>query len=152
MQLSAHFTLEELTRTHTGLLNAPDDAQEAALRALCINALEPIRDLLGVPLKVNSGFRSKAVNAAIRGAAASQHMKGQAADVVPIGVSAERAMRLIAVEVRAGRLIVDQCIVYPSGFLHISYRDGGVNRNQLLRSAAPRGSAGPYSPYALRAE
>ena len=98
--------------------------------------------LLGVPLRVTSGFRSSAVNQAIKGAAGSQHMRGEAADIVPVGMDVETAMGRIV----AARLPVDQLIVYPrGGFLHVSHAAQRVQRNELLRSAAPGGSGGPYS-------
>ncbi len=146
MSLSPHFTLRELTRTSTGLPNDPSPSQVAALTSLCLHVLEPIRALLGVPLRITSGFRGAAVNAAIKGAAGSQHMRGEAADIVPVGVDVETAMGLIA----AARLPVDQVIVYPrGGFLHVSYAAQRVNRGELLRSAASGGSGGPYSRWTL---
>ena len=144
MNLSPHFTLAELTRTSTGLANEPSPSQVAALTSLCLHVLEPIRALLGVPLRITSGFRGSAVNAAIKGAAGSQHMRGEAADIVPVGIDVEAAMGLIA----AARLPVDQLIVYPrGGFLHVSYAAQRVNRGELLRSAASGGSGGPYSKW-----
>ena len=142
MNLSPHFTLAELTRTSTGLPNEPAPSQVAALTSLCLHVLEPIRALLGVPIRITSGFRGSAVNAAIKGAAGSQHMRGEAADFRPVGIDVEAAMGLIA----AARLPVDQVIVYPrGGFIHVSYAAQRVNRGELLRSAASGGSGGPYS-------
>lgn len=142
MTLSPHFTLAELTRTSTGLANEPAPSQVAALTSLCLHVLEPIRALLGVPLRVTSGFRSSAVNAAIKGAPLSQHVKGEAADFMPVGMDVEVAMGRIV----AARLPVDQLIVYPrGGFLHVSHAAQRVQRGELLRSAAPGGSGGPYS-------
>jgi uncharacterized protein YcbK (DUF882 family) len=142
LTLSPHFTLAELTRTGTGLANDPAPSQVAALTSLCLHVLEPIRALLGVPLRVTSGFRSSAVNSAIKGAAGSQHLKGEAADFVPVGMDVETAMGRIV----ASKLPVDQLIVYPrGGFIHVSHASQRVQRNELLRSAAPGGSGGPYS-------
>ena len=145
MSLSPHFTLAELTRTGTGIANEAAPSQVAALTSLCLHVLEPIRALLGVPLRVTSGFRSSAVNAAIKGAAGSQHLKGEAADIVPVGMDVETAMARIV----AARIPVDQLIVYPRGrFIHVSYAAGKAQRRQLLRSDAAGGSGGPYSRWA----
>jgi uncharacterized protein YcbK (DUF882 family) len=144
VNLSPHFTLAELTRTSTGLANEPTPSQVAALTSLCLHVLEPIRALLGVPIRITSGFRGSAVNAAIKGAAGSQHMRGEAADFRPVGIDVEAAMGLIA----AARLPVDQLIVYPrGGFIHVSYAAQRANRGELLRSAASGGSGGPYSKW-----
>lgn len=81
MKLSAHFTLEELIRTNTGLLNVPNEMEIINLRCLVTNVLEPLRVLYGKPIAVTSGFRSKAVNKRVKGATTSHHLLGQAADL-----------------------------------------------------------------------
>lgn len=146
-KLSEHFTYGEMTRTSkVGLDNTPGEWHLQNLRALCL-LLESIRALLGVPLKVNSAFRSLAVNSAIGGAKHSQHMQGQAADVVPVGLDAEEAMRRIYRANLQGALQnVGQVIIYKSGFIHISIL-GGRPETEFLRSAANGGSGGPYSLY-----
>jgi len=147
MQLSPHFGLSELTRSSTGLPNDPDLQALRHLADLCRDVLEPVRALLGVPLRVNSGYRSAAVNRIIGGSRTSQHMQGLAADVVPVGMDAEEAMQKIAAEVRAGRLPrLGQAIIYASGFIHLSL-DAEKPRQQLLRSASRGGSGGPYTAY-----
>ena len=145
MNLSPHFTLSELDRE-----GCATTAQRLALETLAVGCLEQIRAVLGVPLTINSGLRSAAHNNAIGGAATSQHLRGEAADFVPVGYpgGGEAAMRVLVAEVMAGRLVVDQLILYASGFLHVSYRTG-TNRGQLMRSAARGGSGGPYSAWAL---
>jgi len=144
MQLSPHFSLSEMVVASTRQ-SPPDAMQTANLRALCERVLEPVRALLGVPLRVTSGYRSREHNAAINGSATSQHCLGLAADVVPVGMPAEVAMERIAAAVKSGALTVDQGIVYPGGFLHLSW--SSAPRNMLLRSMAPRGSRGPYSAW-----
>ena len=144
--LSPHFTLSELTETSRDLPNVPTAEDVERLRALCVAVLEPVRALLAVPLRVNSGYRSPAVNAAIGGAKTSQHMRGEAADVVPLGVDVEDAMR----EIVASAIPFDQAIAYPNArtpFLHLSHRADGKNRRQALYSDAPGGSGGPYHPW-----
>lgn len=160
-KLSDHFTLGELTVTtrpdaddadgdgnrSEPMPNEPGAAEIKALRLLCVNVLEPVRAALGVPLRVNSGFRSRALNTAIKGAKGSQHMKGEAADVRPIDMDVETAFRKIAAMIREGRLPADQAIVYKKGnFIHLSHSAAG-NRREVLRSLAASGSGGPYEPY-----
>lgn len=144
--LSPHFSLAELTRTARGLPNTPGAAEVERLRRLCAAVLEPLRLLWGgLPVRVNSGYRSELVNRAIGGAAASQHLRGEAADIVPPG-DAEQAFAQLAEAVKDHRLTVDQAIIYKSGFIHVSYT-ATRNRGQLLRSLAGGGSGGPYIPY-----
>ena len=57
----------------------------AALRRLCERRLQPIRDALGVSLRVHSGVRCEAYNKRCGGARRSQHLFGVAADLVPHG-------------------------------------------------------------------
>lgn len=147
--LSPHFTLAELTTTSTGLPNRPGDAALGRLRRLCTELLEPVRSIVGVPLRVNSGYRSAAVNARIGGSRTSAHLTGSAADVVPIGLDGEEAMRRIVEAHRAGLLpALDQAIIYAGGMIHLgAARDGRQPRGELLRSLASSGSGGPYVPW-----
>ncbi len=86
MKLSRNFTLEELIRTNTGLLNNPDEACREKLLYLATYILQPIRDKFGT-IDVTSGFRSDEVNKAIGGSTTSQHLKGEAADITSPVVS-----------------------------------------------------------------
>jgi zinc D-Ala-D-Ala carboxypeptidase len=85
MKLSPHFTLEELTVTsHHGIDNTPDDDAKFHLVALANTVLEVIREKFG-PLRITSGYRSLALNAAVPGSAKdSAHCYGCAADIQSI--------------------------------------------------------------------
>ena len=101
MNLSAHFTFDELTRTGQTALQAVN-RQEAqacmgALTALATTVLEPIRTKFGA-VRINSAFRGPAVNTAVGGSKTSQHMSGQAADIVVPGVALEEVFRWIVKE------------------------------------------------------
>lgn len=164
MRISPHFTLAEMTATtrrdindidddgdtNETVPNTPDGAQLIALSHLCSLVLEPIRSRLGCPLRVNSGFRSEQVNMLVRGDPQSQHLRGEAADIVPLGTTAYDAMTRIAGWIKSKSLTVDQAIYYPKArtpFIHLSYTRDRTNRNQLLVSDAPGGSGGPYRPW-----
>lgn len=77
------------------------------------------------PLHINSGYRSQALNTALKGAANSQHMKGEAADI-----AAEDPL-LLAQTVKRNGLPFDQMILY-STFVHISHKAYGPQRGQVL--------------------
>ena len=84
-QLTQHFTLAELTASGTaqrlGLDNTPPPEVLPALTNTA-EMLERIRSTLGVPVVVTSGYRSRAVNAAVGGVTSSDHAQGHAADIV----------------------------------------------------------------------
>lgn len=77
MQLTEHFNLEELTYSSTakqkGLKNEPNESQIENLKLLCEYILEPIREKIGCPLVISSGYRSEKVNALVGGSKTSQH-------------------------------------------------------------------------------
>ena len=82
--LSPHFSYEEMTRstwaqTHR-IDNTPDELQLAALINLCWKLGEPLREAFG-PIRVNSAFRSEAVNTGVHGVGGSKHLSGEAMDI-----------------------------------------------------------------------
>ena len=85
MQLSQHFHLSEFTRSATatklGIDNTPSAEAIDHLRALCREVLEPLRQHFNVPIRINSGYRSPALNRAVGGAKRSYHLQGRAADI-----------------------------------------------------------------------
>jgi len=84
MRLSKNFVLSELTRSNTarrlGISNEPNKNHLSNMQMVVTNLLQPMRDALG-PIRVTSGYRSKALNRAIGGSSKSQHCKGQACDL-----------------------------------------------------------------------
>lgn len=136
-QLTPHFKLYEFTRSGVAadhdLPNCPNAAQTAALEALCQNVLEPLRHRFG-PIVISSGFRSPAVNRLIPGAApASQHTKGEAADIV-VGTP-ERATalyRFIRDHLDFDQLIWEPIDAPVPRWIHVSYTRRRKNRHSVL--------------------
>ena len=83
MNLSPHFTLEELTFTdHREFDNTPNDQELANLVRLA-EFLEQVKTLLGgKPIMINSAFRSEEVNRAVGSKDTSQHRRGCAASAI----------------------------------------------------------------------
>ena len=85
MNLTAHFTLEELIRSNyaekNNINNTPSQMDIDNLMMLCVLILEPLRSELGMPIKINSGFRCKQLNCAVGGVPGSHHLQGLAADI-----------------------------------------------------------------------
>lgn len=145
--LSRNFTLAELTFSQTAarknIANKPSARQVEALRALCINILQPVRDALGQPLTVSSGYRSPALNAAVRGAKKSQHIDGQAADIVCFAIPTKDLFKRI---LQLG-LPFDQ-IIYEGGktsiWVHVSFKADGDNRAEILAASFPKSGGVKY--------
>jgi uncharacterized protein YcbK (DUF882 family) len=82
MRLSRNFTLAELVATsHPRLQDTPTLAVIQNLQRLCVLVLQPLRDTLGAPVYINSGYRSKRLNARVGGVLNSRHLQGKAADI-----------------------------------------------------------------------
>ena len=97
--MSINFSYEELTnsQSHPDLVNrnmADARAFEKQLKYTA-STLEEIRAILGVPMKITSGFRNVALNKAVGGSPTSGHAKGLCADFKPVGLSVEEAYELI---------------------------------------------------------
>lgn len=147
LNLSPHFSWEELTRTGKTELQEKnrEEAEQyrASLTRLAVELLEPIRAKFG-PVKINSAFRGNAsgVNAAVGGSKTSQHMRGEAADIVAPAVSVEELHRWICAE---SGLAFGQCILEKSSpskpftWVHVSL---GTKREALVYDGA-----GKYTPW-----
>lgn len=149
MWTSQYFTLNELCHSATanrdGIDNMPrDTATLANLEALASRVLDPVRALAKGAVKVSSGYRSAALNKAVSGAANSQHLFGEAADIVPSGISCRALAEAI---IAAGDIPFDQLILEHrqdagAGFkvwLHISHKRALENRGEVLTAVGRRG-------------
>jgi len=132
IQLSEHFHLSEFVRSETanamGLSNNPPPEAIRRLHMLCLRVLEPIRQRIGCPLIVTSGYRSLNVNMAIGGSPTSSHIQGCAADVYAACLDAPELKEIILKTIPE----FDQLYLHRrNNFVHVSFRVGN-NRNQVL--------------------
>ena len=85
MKLTEHFTLEEMLHSDTAerkhIENRINATEVNNLVRLCQKVLEPLRDHFHQPIHINSGFRCRDLNDAVKGADNSYHMKGRAVDI-----------------------------------------------------------------------
>jgi zinc D-Ala-D-Ala carboxypeptidase len=128
MNITPHFTLDELTFTdHREFDNKPDyDETENLLRLAKL--LEQVKSVLGgVPIMVNSAFRCKEVNDAVGSKDTSQHRLGCAADIRVPGMTPDEVVKAII----AAGLPFDQLIREFDRWTHISVSN--------VESAKPRG-------------
>ena len=151
MRISPHFVLAEFEKSPTaaacGIDNRVPTRYVPNVVALVNEVLEPVRSKLGIEIYISSGYRCKAVNAKNHGAAHSQHMKGEAADIY---ISSDPKKNLGYTLWDVLKLIVnitdfDQIIwetrpptkARPNGskWIHVSYVTYRKNRHSMLRCA-----------------
>jgi zinc D-Ala-D-Ala carboxypeptidase len=121
MQLSPHFSLEQLTASETadrcGIDNSPPPAIVDNLRELAAG-LERVRALLGQPLEISSGYRCAELNQAVGGTATSQHCEGRAVDFeCPAYGSPDDIAQAIA----ASSIDFDTLILEYGRWVHLSF-------------------------------
>jgi uncharacterized protein YcbK (DUF882 family) len=117
MNLTEHFTLEELTHTdHREFDNTPNDAELENIKRLA-EFLEEVKTVLGgKPIMVNSAFRSKQVNDAVGSKDTSQHRVGCAADIRVPAMTPDEVVRAVI----ASGIGYDQIIREFDRWTHIS--------------------------------
>lgn len=80
-----YFTIKELCHSLTaiqkGIDNTPNSEIVNNLKQLILYILDPLRERYGKPININSGYRCKKLNDAVKGSKTSQHIKGLAADI-----------------------------------------------------------------------
>lgn len=122
MQVSEHFSLEELTASSVaarkGLDNTPNATEIANLMRTAA-LLEQVRTLLNKPITVNSAFRSKAVNDAVGSKDTSQHRIGCAADIRVSGMTPKQVVQACI----DANVPYDQIIEEFGSWTHISVPD-----------------------------
>jgi len=137
MNLSEHFTLEELTASQAaarnGLENKPDLEVTKNLRWLA-GTLEEVRKLVGKPVHVSSGYRSPAVNKAVGGSSKSAHMRGLAADITVPGMTSHDLAELI----RSSSIAYDQ-LIHEGTWVHLGLADGVMRRQVMTAHFSPAG-------------
>ena len=139
MRLSKNFTYEELTHSNVakrrGINNRPRTKEEEKrvienLKALCMEVLQPLRDYLGKPVVISSGYRCPELNKAVGGVKNSQHMKGEAADIhVENTEHLLKIMHFIMDELDFDQLIWERNRA-GTQWVHVSYKRVGANRRQ----------------------
>lgn len=145
-----YFTLLEFTRSHTASLramdnNPPNDVVHN-LEWLCAQALDPLREAIGSPVVVTSGYRCPDLNTAVGGSPTSYHLLGLAADIYPLDFDKRQqivdilteaktkgeAWKLNPNEAERPLLMFTEAIIYPT-FFHIAVAAEGTSQKFLLR-------------------
>jgi hypothetical protein len=137
MQLSANFSLHEMSKSETALRmgfdNTPTKEAEAHLKLLCDNILQPVRNHYGKGVKINSAYRSPESNAAVGGSKTSDHCKGMAADIEIPGVANADLAEYIKNNYKFTQLILEFYTpgIPDSGWVHVSYDPDNLKKQCL---------------------
>lgn len=136
--ITKNFSYSEFTDSETALKHKIDNNIKHEyvrnnIKELVINILQPLRDHLGVPININSGYRCLKLNELVGGKPTSQHVIGQACDVTVEDYEPIEIARLI-VELK---LPYDQLGVYDS-FVHVSV--SSRQREQIFYDKSYKGS------------
>ena len=131
--ISKNFTLEEMTSSAAAkerhIDNSPPTYITVNIQLLVNHVMQPLRDLYGKPIHVNSGYRSPALNESLGGAPNSQHLQGKAADITT--GNAKENKKLFDL-IQSSKIPFDQLIDESDyKWIHVSYNQD-KNRRQVL--------------------
>ena len=138
-RISKHISYKEATGSNYakqyGIKNKPNEEQVENMKLLAKEVFEPLREWVGCPIRVNSMFRSKELNSAIKGSSSSSHMKGEAMDITSMSCDKEDCKsNLDMFHYIKDNLEFDQ-LIWEFGaepkWLHVSYNKD-KNRKQVL--------------------
>jgi len=140
MKLSENFTMAEFIKSDTanrlGIDNTPEGEHLENAKALFENVVQKVRDHFG-PTVINSGYRCPELNEAVRGSKTSQHCHGEAADIEVPGVANGDLAQWIVDNLEFDQVILE--FYTPgepsSGWVHVTYKKDGSNRNKALTAA-----------------
>jgi uncharacterized protein YcbK (DUF882 family) len=124
-----HFTIQELSTTNTGLQNIPSITEQKNLRKLVENVLDPLRELYGKPIHVNSGYRSPLVNRKVNGAVNSDHVKGMAADITAGSREENKKLYELIRDNFTFRQLINE---HDYKWVHVSYNENDNKKQELV--------------------
>jgi zinc D-Ala-D-Ala carboxypeptidase len=139
--MTANFSLSELiaspTATAKGIKEQFTPSAEVVenLTTLAVNILQPLRDGLGRPLKITSGYRCERLNVAIGGSTTSEHCKGMAADLQLVvngqNLSGLLYNKIIELKLNYTQMIWEFGTKEHPEWIHISYNKSNLKKQNL---------------------
>ena len=144
-KISKHVSYKEGIKSNTAMRlnidNSPEEYHLGNMNAVALNIFEPLREWVGGPIKINSFYRSVALNKAIGGSSRSQHCEGRALDIDDTFGKATNAEMYNWIK---ENLDFDQ-MIWEFGdddnpnWVHISYVSEEKNRNRCLKAYKENG-------------
>ena len=139
LQLSHDFNLSEFQRSDTalrmGIKNEANSEQVRALKNLCINVLQPLRNFYGKPITVSSGFRCEQLNRAVGGVFNSQHLRGEAADIpVPSATVAMQWIKFIRRHCHYDQILLEHRKATGARWIHVSCKTDDTKNRHSFRT------------------
>lgn len=139
MKLSNYVSLSEVTKSDTatrrGISNEPTPEHLENLKTICTEVFDKVREHFGVPIYISSGYRSAALNKAIKGSSTSDHSLGRALDLDQDfrsnGITNMDVFKFIKDNLEFDQLIYEFGNSKNPDWVHVGYRKG-ANRKQIL--------------------
>jgi hypothetical protein len=145
MNLSKNLSLAEMTRSdlakRSGIKNEPTAEHLNNMKKLAVNVFQPIRDHFNTPIHISSGYRSLALNKAIKGSLSSQHLLGQAIDIDMdnTGITNAQIFNWIKDNLSFDQLIWEFGTDKNPDWVHVSFKSNGKQRKQVLKATKKNG-------------
>jgi hypothetical protein len=146
-KISKHISYKEGIKSNTAMRlnidNSPGEYHLGNMNAVAINVFEPLREWVGGPIKINSFYRSVALNKAIGGSSRSQHCEGRAMDIddtFRYKTNAEM-YKYIKENLSFDQMIWEFGTDKNPDWVHISYVSEEQNRNRCLKATRVNGKA-----------
>lgn len=141
LKISKNISFKEGTHSDTAtrrrIKNEPNEEQLKAMKTLAKKVFEPLRENFGEPIRVNSFFRSIALNKAIGGSRTSQHCAGEAIDIdATNGITNKKLYDYIKKNLDFDQLIWEFGNDKNPDWIHVSYKSTKENRNRVLKAVA----------------
>jgi zinc D-Ala-D-Ala carboxypeptidase len=145
MKISEHLTLKEVTKSNTAdrldIDNTPTQEHLENLKIVAEKIFEPIRNHFNIPIGVSSGYRSEALNKAVKGSKTSHHCKGMALDIdadMYGGVTNKEIFEFIRNNLEFTQLIWEYGTDEEPNWVHVGYDPNNLKK-QLLKAVRGKG-------------
>lgn len=133
-----YFKLSEfaVSSEHPELVEIPTGQIKTNVENLGNNLLDKIRENIGIPMTITSGYRNKKLNKAVGGAVNSNHLYGYAADCV-CGNKRSDNLKMVYAILNLGldydEVIIEKGTLTNPHWIHIALKTTG-NRKKFLYS------------------